>query len=120
MESDLDHLITQLSGFQSHEVIQLQVSGRIGLEGHQQLLDAIGAAEARARHLQVDLSELQLTPSDDDIASLHADGYLAEVIAELRDAAQTEAGQTSQDALAILAGELMARTASKAATGAAA
>ncbi len=120
VESDLDHLIAQLSDFQSHEVIQLQVSGRIGLEGQQQLQQAIGAAEARTRHLQVDLSELQLTPSDEDIASLQADGYLAEVIAELREAAQTETGQASRDALAILAGQLMARTASKAATGAAA
>lgn len=120
VESDLDRLTAQLKGFQSHEIIQLQVSGRIGLEGHQQLLQAIGAAEARARHLQVDLSGLQLTPSDDDIASLHADGYLAEVIAELRDAAQAAGGQTSRNALAILASELMARTASKATTGAAA
>ncbi len=54
------------------------VSGQIGLQGHQQLLQAMGAAEARVRHLQADLSGLRLIPSDDDIASLQADGYLAE------------------------------------------
>lgn len=117
VESDLDRLMDQLSGLQSDEVIQLVVSGQIGLQGHQQLLQAIGTAEARVRHLQADLSGLQLTPSDDDIASLQADGYLAEVIAELRADAQTNGGHIAQDALTILATELMARTANHSATG---
>lgn len=120
VESDLDRLMTQLNGLQSHEVIQLVVSGQIGLHGHQQLLQRIGAAEARVRHLQADLTGLQLIPSDDDIARLQADGYLAEVIAELRAEALTDGGHTSQDALTILAAELMARTASHSATGGAA
>ena len=75
-------------------------------------MNAIGQAEATARHLQTDFSGLQLVPSDDDIAGLQADGYLAEVISELRAAntAPNEEGvNVAQDALALLAAELSNR-----------
>ena len=77
-----------------------------------ELRGALDQAEARARHLQVDLSGLQLVPSDDDIASLQADGYLAEVLNELRATAgvtDTADAAVAQDALALLAGELSKR-----------
>lgn len=107
VETDIDQLIDELSKVGPDEVVDLEVSGRVGLDGQRRLIQAIGAAEARARHLQADLSNLRLAPSDDDIASLKADGYLAEVIAELRDAASAADGQTAQDALALLAGEMV-------------
>lgn len=108
IESDLERLMVQLNNLQAHDVVRLVVSGQIGLQGHQQLLGAIGAAEARVRYLQTELSGLQLIPSDDDIASLQADGYLAEVIAELRTEAEVHGNRTSQDALTLLAAEMMA------------
>ena len=104
----------QLQALQSNEVIDLTITGRIGLAMQSQLLDAIGQAEASARHLQVDLSGLQLVPSDDDIAGLQADGYLAEVINELRTAtavSDTSGATVAQDALALLAAELSNRPA---------
>lgn len=107
VDTDIDQLIDELNHVGADEVVDLAVSGRVGLEGKGRLNQAIGAAEARARHLQADLSNLRLSPSDDDIASLKADGYLAEVIAELRDAAGAADGQTAQDALALLAGEMV-------------
>lgn len=107
VETDIDQLIDELSKVSPDEVVDLEVSGRVGLDGQRRLNQAIRAAEARARHLQADLSNLRLAPSDDDIASLKADGYLAEVIAELRDAASAADGQTAQDALALLAGEMV-------------
>ncbi len=107
VETDIDQLIDELSKVGPDEVVDLEVSGRVGLDGQRRLNQAIGAAEARARHLQADLSNLRLFPSDDDIASLKADGYLAEVIAELREAATAADGQAAQDALALLAGEMV-------------
>jgi len=92
-------------------VVDLRVQGRIDLAGRQRLQAAVGSAEARARHLQADLSALQLVPTDEDIAGLQADGYLGEVIAELREAqGGTDAqSRVAQDALALLATALVQR-----------
>jgi DNA repair exonuclease SbcCD nuclease subunit len=112
VDSDVDELVQRLAACHDTDVVDLAVAGRVDLAGHQRLQAAIGLAEARTRHLGVDLTELHLAPTEDDIAGLHADGYLGDVIAELR-AAQSiggdEAAQTAQDALAILAAALVQR-----------
>jgi DNA repair exonuclease SbcCD nuclease subunit len=108
--SDLDVLLDRLAAMGPNDVVELTVSGELDLVGQQGLDAALGLAEAHTRHLQVDRSALRLLPTDEDIASLHADGYLSEVIAQLR-AAQSQGGdeaRTAQDALAILATELAA------------
>lgn len=112
VESDADLLVDQLKALQSNEVVALAITGRISLAMRHRLLHAIGQAEATARHLQSDLSGLQLVPSDEDIARLQADGYLADVISELRSANDTlnmEDATVAQDALALLAAELSNR-----------
>lgn len=106
--SDLDTLIATLAQTDAQDVVELAVSGQVDLAGHGRLQAALGAAEARVRCLRSDLSALQLLPTDEDIASLHADGYLGEVIAELRDTAGDDA-RRAQDALAILTGLLAQR-----------
>lgn len=114
VESDADLLMDQLQALQSNEVMDLTITGRISLALRNRLSTAIGRAEASARHLQTDLSGLQLVPSDDDIAGLQADGYLADVISELRTANATtdaEGANVAQDALALLAAELSNRLA---------
>jgi hypothetical protein len=64
-------------------------------------------ADAGVRHLQVDLSALRLMPTAEDIVALDADGYLGDVIAELRDAqsdgAQPESAAVAAHALGLLA-----------------
>jgi DNA repair exonuclease SbcCD nuclease subunit len=114
VESDADLLMDQLQALQSNEVVDLTITGRISLALLNRLSAAIGRAEASARHLQTDLSGLQLVPSDDDIAGLQADGYLADVISELRTANATtdaEGANVAQYALALLAAELSNRPA---------
>ena len=114
VESDADLVMDQLQALQSNEVVDLTITGRISLALRNRLSAAIGRAEASARHLQTDLSGLQLVPSDDDIAGLQADGYLADVIRELRTANATtdaEGANVAQDALALLAAELSNRLA---------
>ena len=109
--SDVDALLEELAGLGAQDVVDLRVQGRIDLAGRQRLQAAVGSAEARSRHLQADLSALQLVPTDEDIAGLQADGYLGEVIAELREAqAGTDAqARVAQDALALLATALVQR-----------
>jgi len=107
--TDVDALEAQLEGLDAHDVVDLRVQGRIDLVGLQRLQATIGRAEARARHLQADLSALRLEPTDEDIAGLRADGYLGEVMQELREAqagADPAQARIAQDALALLAAEL--------------
>ena len=117
VESDLESLLATLAQVESDEVINLEVTGALGLAARQCLQDAIAAAQARARCLQADLSELRLTPSDEDISLLRADGYLAEVIEQLRaslggsDAAEVA---RAQDCLVILADVLQQQPQSEA------
>ena len=99
--SDVDTAVAELAAVQADEVLQLTLSGRVDLAGHHRLQQALQAAEARLRALLADAGALRLMPTADDIAALQADGYLGEVIAELRDAVGNEA-RVAQDALAIL------------------
>lgn len=118
VDSDVDALEALLDGLGPQDVVDLRLRGVTDLAGHGRLQQALGRAEGRARHLQVDRGDLRLAPTDDDLARLQADGYLGDVLAELRDEAATAdpaARQTAQDALALLAAALQGRPA--AATG---
>ena len=111
--SDVDALLAQLAAISAEDVVDLRVRGALDLPAHERLAHAIGQAEAHARHLQADLAGLQLVPTDADIAGLQADGYLGEVIAELRveGSGEGDAARTAQDALALLTAALAAREA---------
>jgi len=123
--SDLQALVDSLAQAEANDVLDLTVTGEVDLADHARLQAALGAAEARVRCLRRDSSTLRLAPTAEDIASLHADGYLGEVIQELRDEslaaadADSEPARRSQDALAILTG-LLAERGSHPAGGAAA
>lgn len=121
--SDLDQLVQALAMLGPADVLSLAVAGQTDLAGQRRLQAAIVQARGRARGLLADWSALRLEPTDADLAELQADGYLGEVVAELR-AAQAgpgdvtsaggaaEAGaptQLARDALALLAGILIER-----------
>ena len=108
--SDLDALVAALAALEAHDVLDLTISGQLDLAGHGRLQAALGMAEGRVRCLKRDLGGLQLAPTAEDIAALRADGYLGEVIQELRDASGDQA-RTAQEALAILTGLLAERNA---------
>lgn len=109
VSSDLDQLISQLKELPERAVVDLSLSGEIDLLSKQRLDEALSVAEARFRSLSYDLSGLRLQPTDDDIAALHADGYVGKVIAELREQQEGEQGEVARDAMAILASMLLAR-----------
>ena len=110
--SDLDVLIATLAQVEAQDVLELTVTGSVNLADHDRLHAALGSAQARVRCLRLDLGDLHLTPTPEDIASLHADGYLGEVIAELRDTTGADA-QRAQGALAILTRLLTERNAQR-------
>lgn len=109
VDSDLDAFLETLSTVPANSVVDIHLSGEITLSGEQRLLQALSAAEARHRSLSCDRSELRLQATEEDIAALHADGYLGEVIQELRDMPQEADDGIARDALAILAGLLRER-----------
>jgi DNA repair exonuclease SbcCD nuclease subunit len=115
--SDVQTLVDSLGRAEAHDVLDLILAGQVDLADHIRLQQALGAAEARVRCLRRDVSGLRLAPTADDIAALHADGYVGEVIQELRDqslgagSADDPIARCSQDALAILTGLLAERSA---------
>lgn len=107
--SDLDQLLIRIGELPEASVLDLKLNGILTLSGDQKLTEALSIAEARYRSVTYDRSGLQLEPTDDDIAELHADGYLGEVVQELRESQQAtdeEAAAVARDALGILAGLL--------------
>jgi DNA repair exonuclease SbcCD nuclease subunit len=111
LASDIDQLSERLMTATERDVIRLSLRGQLDLAGRARLDAAIGHAQANARSLTVDLADLRLQPTEEDLAALHADGYLGDVIRALRDLQSGAQAETASDALAILAGLLQARTA---------
>lgn len=107
--SDVDTLLERLSRFGPADVVQLEVSGQTDLAGLARIRTAIAQAQGRARSLNADLAALRIEPTADDIARLAADGYLGDVVTELRAAQDGIDGDTARDALVLLAGLLGAR-----------
>lgn len=107
--SDLDQLLERLEALPESSVLDLRLEGSITLAGEDTLLRALSVAEARFRSIRCDRSGLQLEPTDDDVAELKADGYVGDVIDNLREQQQGDQGETARDALAILAGLLKGR-----------
>lgn len=99
--SDVSALATELARAEASEVIRLELSGAVDLPRQHELDQAIEQTRARVRSLSVERSALRLAPTAADIAALHADGYLGEVIAELRDT-EGDAAPVAQEALALL------------------
>jgi len=102
--TDLDELLALLNSLAPQVVLDLHLTGQLALAEHQRLSAALGLARARLRHLSVDMTGLRLAPTAADIASLQAEGYLAEVIAELHaeQAGTGDAAEVARAALAIL------------------
>lgn len=95
--SDADAMIERLDAATGGDVLQLILSGQLDLAGLQKLRAAISRAGARVRSLVVDMAELRLLPTEEDIAALNADGYLGEVIADLRDRQHGQDGPASAE-----------------------
>lgn len=107
--SDLDALIEELDSVERSSVISLTLEGELDLAGEQRLQAALGRAQARHRVLECHQDELRLIPTDEDIAALQADGYLGEVVNQLRDLQQADDHDTAREALGILSSLLRER-----------
>lgn len=112
VDSDVDALVTRLAQVGTRDVLDVLVDGQTDLGGLQRLQSALRQAEALARSVRPDLTRLRLVPTPQDIADLQADGYLGDVIGELRERQQQGDGtqaDVAAHALALLAGLLSER-----------
>ncbi len=80
--------------------MNIRVAGQIDLAGLQRLRAALSHTEAKVRSVQADLSALRLLPTPEDIAALKADGYLGDVITELRERQEGPDGDASTEVAA--------------------
>ena len=117
--SDVDAFIAGLSGVGARDVLAVRLIGQIDLAGLQRLRVALSHTEAKARSVQADLTALRLSPTPEDIAALKADGYLGDVITELRERQDRPDGGASAEvaghALGLLTSILAERNAPEAA-----
>jgi len=113
--SDVDAFIAGLDDFSARDVLNIRVAGQIDLAGLQRLRTALSHTEAKVRSVLADLSALRLLPTPEDIAALKADGYLGDVITELRDRQSGPDGDAGADvaghALGLLTSILIERQA---------
>jgi DNA repair exonuclease SbcCD nuclease subunit len=116
--SDADQLASKLDKVEGKDILKLTLTGQTDLAGQQKILEAINRAHARARSLECDQAGLRLMPTAEDIAALKADGYLGEVIAELRDRQGEAANPENRDVATHALGLLTTLLAERQRTGA--
>lgn len=109
VSADAEQLSERLHQLGETDVVSLRLSGQVDLAARAVIDAALIAAAARARVLLADVEALRLQPTDDDVAGLQADGYVAEVLAALRDQQAAPDGEVAGDALNLLAGLLLER-----------
>lgn len=112
--TDLEPLAEWLGSLSDADVVRLKVMGRIDLHSLDRLETLLGAAAGRTRSFEVDRSDLQFAPTEEDLRTLQVDGYLGEVLQDLRlrqESVLVEADRlAASDALIELAGILRKRT----------
>lgn len=103
VQSDVDEAIRALDQAAPDDVLQVRVSGTCNLQGQRRLQNSVDAARARVRALVHESHDLRLEPTQEDIEALHVDGYVGEVLQQLRAEQAGPDAEKARDALVILA-----------------
>lgn len=103
--TDVDAMEADLSALDAAAVAKVEVTGVANLTDMDRVKSVLGAVQGRIRALRWDLAGLKLEPSQEDIDGLRADGYLSDVLAELR-TEQSTGTALAGDALVLLAATL--------------
>lgn len=109
--SDIGELMAKLDTLGNTDVLQLHILGTCDLVGHRQMSASLEATRARVRALICDEDALRLEPTQEDIEALHADGFVGEVLEELRLQQSGSDSELARDALLALARILTAQRA---------
>lgn len=101
--SDVEEAIRSLDDVGPDDVLQFRLAGTCDLRGQRRLQNSVDTARARVRALVHETHELRLEPTQEDIDELHADGYVGEVLQQLRGEQTGPDAEKARDALVILA-----------------
>jgi DNA repair exonuclease SbcCD nuclease subunit len=101
--SDVDEALRVLEAAGADDVLQFRVSGVCDLVAQRRLQQGVETARARVRALVHDAQGLKLEPTPEDIESLHADGYVGDVLQQLREEQTGAQAERAREALVILA-----------------
>lgn len=104
--SELDALIQELHSLTPDTVLDLTLAGSLNLNDQQRLANALSMAQGVCRSVSITQSDIRITPTDDDIQQLRADGYVGQTIEALRTLQEGEQPETAREALVLLAGFL--------------
>ncbi len=115
--TDLDETLQALAATGPDDVLQMRISGVCDLHGQRRLEQGVEDARARLRALVYESHGLRLEPTQEDIAALQADGYVGEVLQQLRVEQEGPQAALARDALVVLAGMLHELGSSPAAPG---
>lgn len=108
-DTDVEALEHALNAFGAGDVVRLKLTGTVSLAQQQQVDILVAAAAAKARALRNDQSELALGVSDEDIAKLQVDGYLTQVLTDLKDERTDLPDEIRQEALRLFADAIAQR-----------
>ncbi|WP_081651444.1 DNA repair exonuclease [Cupriavidus sp. WS] len=103
VDSDIDGIVDIFNTAGNDDVLQVHVSGTCNLAGHRKLIAALGAARAKARAVVWDSTALRLEPTEEDIQALHVDGFVGEVLQQLRTEQNGSDPELARDAILALA-----------------
>lgn len=103
VDSDVAEVVRILDAVGGEDVLHVRLSGTCNLAGHRKLSASLGAARAKARAVLWDAATLRLEPTDEDIQALQADGFVGEVLQELREQQAGSEPELARDALLALA-----------------
>jgi hypothetical protein len=103
VDSDIEGIVDIFNTAGNDDVLQVHVSGTCNLAGHRKLIAALGAARAKARAVVWDSTALRLEPTEEDIQALHVDGFVGEVLQQLRTEQNGSDPELARDAILALA-----------------
>ena len=103
VDSDVDEVVLTLDAVGSSDVLHLRLLGTCNLAAHRRLSASLDAARAKARAVLWDAAALKLEPTEEDIQALHADGFVGEVLQELREQQAGTEPELARDAILALA-----------------
>ena len=106
LPSDVTALVDASARWPERAVLRLRLSGEVDVASHAKLQRALGQARARVAALWVQDEDLKLQTSDADLAELVVDGYLQDLLLDLR-TRQAQGDADAAQALRIFAQSLM-------------
>lgn len=102
-EADADIVIRELESINAGVVADIVLSGVCDLATQERLRTALESAERRAAACTARDTDLRILPSEADLQALRGDGFIADVLQELKEQLQGSQPELARDALLQLA-----------------